>query len=105
MPIENRPESSTLAGIVELFEQEGRAEGKRLGIEEGRREGRKEGKKEGIEEARITFAKALINEGFSNEKIVKLTKLEHVKDAAIRNSIVKYITATSILNLICLYFL
>src|SRR5690625_4689945 len=89
MQIEKRLKSRALAGIFELCEQEGRAEGKKLGIEEGRREGRKEGKKEGIEEARITFAKALINEGFSNEKIVKLTKLEHVKVAAIRNSILK----------------
>src|SRR5690625_2612857 len=42
MPIEKRPESPTLAGIFELFEQEGRAEGKRLGIE--RSEERRVGK-------------------------------------------------------------
>src|SRR5690625_3542917 len=79
MPIEKRPESPTLAGIFELFEQEGRAKGKR--------EGRREGKKEGIEEARITFAKALINEGFSNEKIAELTQLELEKVIKLRESL------------------
>lgn len=71
--------SPTLDGIVEKLAKDR--------IEKGIEEGIEEGKQKGIEEAKITVAKNLMKENFSDEKIAKLTDLDIEKVRTIRESL------------------
>lgn len=59
------------AGTIEKFQKKGREEGRLQGILEGRQEGRQEGEREKA----ISIAKAMIQEGDSVEKIIRITGL------------------------------
>jgi predicted transposase/invertase (TIGR01784 family) len=61
--------------IAELYKQEGRQEGRQVGIQEGRQEGKQEGLAVGRFEGKLAVAKKMLAEGFNRDVVAKVTDL------------------------------
>ena len=72
---ELRMKLSIIDEIVDDIMNEGIAEGRIEGIAEGRIEGIAEGRIEGIENTKLQVAKDMLKEGYSEEEILKISKI------------------------------
>lgn len=70
--------------IAQQLEQKGMEKGFQLGLQEGRQEARQEGYLEGERYAQLKIARAMLQNGFDHNAVMKMTGLSEDELAQIR---------------------